>query len=209
MFKIIIGLIAAGFTTVAFVPQALKTWKSKSTDDLSPFMFILFCVGITGWFIYGIILKDIFMIVANLISVSLAISIMYYIIAQKYKRKISHISIWVNDIENCKNFYCKNLNGTPSDIYKNNKKDFCSYFISFTSGPRLELMSSISGQKIIQSTPKPHFSLSVGSKKEVNRLTGQLSENGISIIDKPRKTGDGYYESVICDPEGNLIELTV
>ena len=209
MFKIIIGFLAAGLTTIAFVPQAFKTWKSRSTDDLSPIMFALFCIGITCWFIYGIILKDIFIITANIISVSLAISIMYFIFKQKHTRKISHIAIWVNDIENLKNFYCSNLNGIAGERYVNHQKDFCSYFISFTSGSQLELLSSLSGTGFVNANPKPHFAFSVGSKKEVNRLTAVLLNKGVEIINNPRITGDGYYENTLTDPEGNIIELTV
>ncbi|MBR4785978.1 MAG: VOC family protein [Fibrobacter sp.] len=54
-----------------------------------------------------------------------------------------------------------------------------------------------------------HISFSVGSKEEVDRLTQKMSEDGIAIVGEPRTTGDGYYESVVLDPEGNRIEITV
>ena len=54
-----------------------------------------------------------------------------------------------------------------------------------------------------------HFAVSVGSKEKVDLLTKQIRENGHRVIGVPRITGDGYYESVIADPEGNLIELTI
>ena len=209
MFKILVGFTAATLTTVAFIPQAYKTWKTKSTDDLSPFMFLLFCIGIAGWFAYGIFLKDAIMIVANLVSLGLAMSIMYFILSQKFKRRIVHISIWANNIEILKDFYCSKLNGKSSERYENLQKDYCSYFITFTSGPKLELMSSISGLKTVHANPKPHFAISLGNKKAVNKLSQELEKEGVEIISKPRKTGDGYYESIIADPEGNLIELTI
>ena len=53
-----------------------------------------------------------------------------------------------------------------------------------------------------------HISFSVGSKEKVDQLTQQMSNNGITIIGQPRITGDGYYESVVLDPEGNRIEIT-
>jgi lactoylglutathione lyase len=53
-----------------------------------------------------------------------------------------------------------------------------------------------------------HFAISVGSIKAVDELTAQLRRDGITIIAEPRTTGDGYYESVILDPEGNHIEIT-
>jgi lactoylglutathione lyase len=54
-----------------------------------------------------------------------------------------------------------------------------------------------------------HLSLSVGSKEEVDRLTQQMSNDGIQVVGEPRTTGDGYYESVILDPEGNRVEITI
>ena len=54
-----------------------------------------------------------------------------------------------------------------------------------------------------------HFAISVGSEKKVNELTHQIREAGHRVIGEPRRTGDGYYESVVLDPEGNMIEITV
>ena len=54
-----------------------------------------------------------------------------------------------------------------------------------------------------------HLSFSVGSKEKVDSLTQQMSDDGITIVGQPRTTGDGYYESVVLDPEGNRIEITV
>ncbi|WP_405339713.1 VOC family protein [Fibrobacter sp.] len=54
-----------------------------------------------------------------------------------------------------------------------------------------------------------HISFSVGSKEKVDLLTKEMSEDGVSIVGEPRTTGDGYYESVVLDPEGNRIEITV
>lgn len=54
-----------------------------------------------------------------------------------------------------------------------------------------------------------HISFSVGSKEEVDRLTQQMSSDGVPIAGQPRTTGDGYYESVVLDPEGNRIEITI
>ena len=54
-----------------------------------------------------------------------------------------------------------------------------------------------------------HLSFSVGSKEEVDHLTQQMSSDGVSVVGQPRTTGDGYYESVVLDPEGNRIEITI
>ena len=54
-----------------------------------------------------------------------------------------------------------------------------------------------------------HISFSVGSKEKVDHLTQQMSNDGIRVVGQPRTTGDGYYESVVLDPEGNRVEITV
>ena len=54
-----------------------------------------------------------------------------------------------------------------------------------------------------------HLSFSVGSKEKVERLTQQMSIEGVPVVGQPRTTGDGYYESVVLDPEGNRIEITI
>jgi len=67
-----IGLAAAFCTTLAFVPQVIKTWQSKSAKDLSLGMFLLFFVGVCLWLTYGLIINDTPIIVANLLTVILA-----------------------------------------------------------------------------------------------------------------------------------------
>ena len=61
----IIGLFAATFTTTALLPQLIKVWKTKSTKDISTGMFILYCGGVLLWFVYGVYLKDLPIILAN------------------------------------------------------------------------------------------------------------------------------------------------
>ncbi|MGL5193618.1 MAG: SemiSWEET transporter [Chroococcales cyanobacterium] len=68
----IIGLLAGTLTTLAFVPQVLQTWKSKSTKDVSLKTFLMFCSGIFLWLIYGLFKQDIAIILANFITFILA-----------------------------------------------------------------------------------------------------------------------------------------
>ena len=65
------------------------------------------------------------------------------------------------------------------------------------------------GHEVSQHLGFTHLSFSVSSKEEVDRLTQQMSSDGVSIVGQPRTTGDGYYESVVLDPEGNRIEITI
>lgn len=53
-----------------------------------------------------------------------------------------------------------------------------------------------------------HISISVGSKEKVDDLTEIVRHDGFSVVGEPRTTGDGYYESVVADPEGNYVEIT-
>jgi lactoylglutathione lyase len=53
-----------------------------------------------------------------------------------------------------------------------------------------------------------HLAISLGSEAAVDELTARLQSDGVTVLDGPRRTGDGYYESVVLDPEGNRIEIT-
>jgi len=64
----IIGLAAAGCTTLSFLPQAIKTIKTKQTEDLSLGMYSFFTLGVSLWLTYGIIIKDLPVILANSIT---------------------------------------------------------------------------------------------------------------------------------------------
>ena len=77
----ILGLIAASLTTAAFVPQALKTIKSKSAKDLSLGTFSLLFLGTIVWFIYGVLKQDTAIILANGLTASIAGVILYMKIA--------------------------------------------------------------------------------------------------------------------------------
>jgi lactoylglutathione lyase len=54
-----------------------------------------------------------------------------------------------------------------------------------------------------------HMAISLGNEAAVDALTAHLKDSGVPVLDGPRRTGDGYYESVVLDPEGNRVELTV
>jgi lactoylglutathione lyase len=86
-------------------------------------------------------------------------------------------------------------------------------FLSFASGARIELMRTTSLAPVAiepgaQRMGLTHFAISLGSEEQVDALTRRLRTDGFPVLDGPRRTGDGYYESVVLDPEGNRIELT-
>ncbi len=128
--------------------------------------------------------------------------------------RIEHLAIWAKDIERLKSFYCKYFNCTAGEKYLNPKKKFESYFLSFDGGSRLEIMQKPDiidrGTTVNEELyGLAHFAISVGTKERVDALTETLRADGYSIIGEPRTTGDGYYESVVLDPEQNRIEITV
>lgn len=125
--------------------------------------------------------------------------------------KIEHIAMYVKDIEAAREFFVKYLGGTSNDGYHNNTTDFQSYFISFDDGARLELMTRpelADLEKPLNRTGYIHIAFSVGSKEAVDTLTDRLKEGGFEVLNGPRTTGDGYYESCIAIIEGNQIDIT-
>jgi MtN3 and saliva related transmembrane protein len=74
----ILGLLAGSLTTAAFLPQVLKTWKSRSAKDLSLGMFSLFCLGVAMWLVYGFAVNDIPVIAANLLTLLLASTLLFF-----------------------------------------------------------------------------------------------------------------------------------
>ena len=73
-----IGFFAAFCTTIAFVPQAIKVYKSKSTKDISLYMFLIFTIGVLSWLIYGIIIFNLPVILANAVTLVLSLFILIY-----------------------------------------------------------------------------------------------------------------------------------
>jgi len=74
----LVGLLAGTLTTIAFLPQVIKTWKSRSAKDLSLGMFSLFCSGVALWLWYGIMVQDIPVIAANLVTLMLASTLLFF-----------------------------------------------------------------------------------------------------------------------------------
>jgi len=79
----IVGYIAAASTTIAFLPQAIQTIKTKDTKAISLGMYVLFTFGVLMWLIYGIFNKDWPIIIANAITLMLAIVILFYKVRYK------------------------------------------------------------------------------------------------------------------------------
>ena len=127
---------------------------------------------------------------------------------------LEHAAIWTTQLEVLKNYYIKYFNATANSKYTNHQKEFNSYFLSFESGARLELMTmpgipanqNDTVQK--QHTGIIHLAFGVDTMLEVETKAKQLQADGFPILSGPRKTGDGYYEFETLDPDNNRIEVT-
>ena len=126
--------------------------------------------------------------------------------------KIEHIALYVEDLEETKNFFIKYLGAKANNGYHNLRTNFRSYFLSFEDGARLEIMQRpemVNLPKEAARTGYAHIAFSVGSREKVDALTAELKADGYDVVSGPRITGDGYYESCIVAMEGNQIEITV
>lgn len=126
--------------------------------------------------------------------------------------KIEHIALYVEDLEETKNFFIKYLGAKANNGYHNPRTNFRSYFLSFKDGARLEIMQRpemVNLPKEAARTGYAHIAFSVGSREKVDALTAELKADGYDVVSGPRITGDGYYESCIVAMEGNQVEITV
>jgi lactoylglutathione lyase len=126
--------------------------------------------------------------------------------------KIEHLAIWVSDLEEMRIFYTHYFDLVSGEKYINDKKGFTSYFLTFGNGlSRIELMNRMDITTDYKNRGNilglAHIAFSVGSKEAVNQLTERLRSDNYTIASEPRTSGDGYYESVVLDPEGNQIEI--
>lgn len=127
--------------------------------------------------------------------------------------RIDHIAIWADDIELLRAFYTRYFNLTSGALYTNPTKHFTSCFLSCgDGGTRIELMhipGLLHQEKNGTMKGLAHFAVSVGDRRTVDALTERLRSDCYTILGEPRTTGDGYYESIVADPEGNRIEITI
>ena len=127
---------------------------------------------------------------------------------------LEHVAIWTNKLEELKDYYTKYFGGISNDKYINEKREFHSYFISFNSGARLEIMTmpnipaNLNDTVVKQHSGIIHLAFGVDTKQEVEEKATQLKEDGFKILSGPRKTGDGYYEFETLDPDNNRLEVT-
>ena len=126
--------------------------------------------------------------------------------------KIEHLAIWTYNLEGLRSFYIHYFDASSNEIYHNHSKDYRSYFLSFNGDCRLEIMEMpgiphSKNNNLKQFTGIIHFAFKAGARSEVDRLTEEIRKDGFKVVSEPRTTGDGCYESVILDPDGNRVEI--
>ncbi|MDF7814032.1 VOC family protein [Hymenobacter sp. YC55] len=127
---------------------------------------------------------------------------------------IEHVALWTTDLEQSRHFYTTYFGATASNRYHNPTRRFTSYFLRFVSGARLELMHR--PELLVAPTTQnelragyAHLAFATGDQAAVDHLTERLRAAGYTVLGEPRTTGDGYYESIVADPDGNPVEITV
>jgi lactoylglutathione lyase len=124
--------------------------------------------------------------------------------------RIEHVALWVRDIDRVAAFYARYLGARVGDLYRNERRGFESRFLEFDSGARLEIMRRVD---VTEGSPAErlgfaHIAIAVGSEAGVDAFAARIAADGLTVAGAPRRTGDGYYECVVLDPEGNRVEIT-
>lgn len=124
--------------------------------------------------------------------------------------KIAHVALWTTNLDAQINFWQQYFATQINDKYvSSNNIGFESYFINFNDGGTIELMTK---PGLCMQNPNnnmigwAHIAIAVGGKQQVENLANIAAKNNI-LYAKPRLTGDGYYEAIIKDPDGNLMEI--
>ena len=130
--------------------------------------------------------------------------------------RLEHVAVWTRDPERLRAFYERYFDARSGERYRSaTRPGFASYFLTFPSGGgRLELMTLPAlGDAPADPHASPaagwaHLALSGGSRAAVAALTERMRADGVRVLSEPRQTGDGYFESVVADPDGNVVEIT-
>lgn len=127
--------------------------------------------------------------------------------------RIDHVALWTRDLERCVEFYVKYFGAEAGARYENAAKGFASRILRFGDGARMEVMTTtrlapVGLEAGVERMGLTHLAFAVETERAVDELTARLREDGFAVVDGPRRTGDGCYESVVLDPDGNRVEVT-
>lgn len=123
--------------------------------------------------------------------------------------RVEHVGVWVADIDRVAAFYAKYFGAQIGALYRNPRKEFESRFLTFGGGARLELMTrpDVTQRAMSEQLGLAHVAVRIGDEAAVDTLAARLRADGVTPDSGPRRTGDGYYECVVRDPEGNRVEI--
>lgn len=126
---------------------------------------------------------------------------------------IAHVALWTKDLERVAAFWVDFLGAEAGDIYESRRRPgFRSRFLTVGSGPPIEVMEgpwlAAHDGPDVERAGYAHVALSLGSGNAVDDMAARAAREGL-LVSKARWTGDGFYEAVIRDPDGNLIEITI
>jgi lactoylglutathione lyase len=124
--------------------------------------------------------------------------------------RLEHVGLWVADLDRVAAFYAKYFGAQIGELYRNERKHFESRFLTFGGGARLEVMTrhDVTQPQPTEQLGLAHVALCIGDEAAVDALAARLQADGVAPDSGPRRTGDGYYECVVRDPEGNRVEIT-
>ncbi|WP_345829657.1 VOC family protein [Pantoea sp. BRR-3P] len=124
--------------------------------------------------------------------------------------KIAHVALWTNNLTAQQHFWQDFFGGTSNELYiSKNRPGFRSHFIRLHEGATIELMALealAQGANGTELTGWAHIAINVGARQDVDAMVKRASEQKI-LVSPARITGDGFYEALIRDPDGNLIEI--
>ena len=123
--------------------------------------------------------------------------------------RIEHVALWVRDLDAVAAFYARWFGARAGERYENPRRGFASRFLEFSGGARLEVMTrtDVVTRGAGEQLGLAHIAVVVGNEAAVDSLAARFEAEGIAVLDGPRRTGDGYYECVVRDPEGNRVEI--
>jgi lactoylglutathione lyase len=125
---------------------------------------------------------------------------------------VAHVALWTSDLDRASDFYRDAFGAEVGPTYHSERRPgFLSRFARLATGPSIELMSLPNLEPQTSDAPRigwAHIAISLGTEDAVIGLATRMKLEG-ALISGPRWTGDGYFEAVISDPDGNLVEVTV